>query len=210
MLLKLLPEPDQKHLLGLAKLLALADKPLLWDGKTSDEFTSDTDLSALSIQEGEKEREMIAELEQSITRSSNTSVFGNSSSASSMFGWSSSTAFMSGSKSSDDVAAKLIDELKKYPVTKAEKPETRVQAATSVLKELLKGKRFELPTAPKVILFELLLVALRDGTITSVEWALLKEFQLHHQLEDFIFDDLLERAETLNQEVSKTISIILE
>lgn len=54
MLLKLLPEPDQKHLLGLAKLLALADKPLLWDGKTSDEFTSDTDLSALSIQEGEK------------------------------------------------------------------------------------------------------------------------------------------------------------
>ncbi|PKF25991.1 hypothetical protein [Pseudomonas hunanensis] len=210
MLLKLLPEPDQKHLLGLAKLLALADKPLLWDGKTSDEFTSDTDLSALSIQEGEKEREMIAELEQSITRPSNTSVFGNSSSASSMFGWSSSTAFMSGSKSSDDVSAKLIDELKKYPVTKAEKPETRVQAATSVLKELLKGKRFELPTAPKVILFELLLVALRDGTITSVEWALLKEFQLHHQLEDFIFDDLLERAETLNQEVSKTISIILE
>ncbi|HCL3953840.1 TPA: hypothetical protein N2C02_004198, partial [Pseudomonas aeruginosa] len=61
-----------------------------------------------------------------------------------------------------------------------------------------------------VILYELLLVALRDGHISNVEWALLKEYQRHHQLEDFIFDDLLERAETLNQEISKTISIILE
>ena len=192
MLTKLLSDADKKHLLEISKLLALADKPLLWDGKTSDEFTSSTDLSALSIQEGEKERELIAELEQSIE------------------GPSSSLRSMPGFWKPVDVGTRLIEALKKYPIPKAEKPETRVQAATTVLKELLKGKKFELPTAPKVILFELLLVALRDGTITSVEWALLKEFQLHHQLEDFIFDDLLERAETLNQEVSKTISIILE
>ncbi|MNF61522.1 hypothetical protein HBO14_10425 [Pseudomonas sp. WS 5406] len=191
MLIKLLSNSDKKHLLELSKLLALADKPLLWDGKTSGEFTSSTDLNALTIQEGEQERELIAELEQSI-------------------GPPSSSAIILGSRRPVDVGARLIDALKKYPIPKAEKPETRVQAATTVLKELLKGKKFELPTAPKVILFELLLVALRDGNITSVEWALLKEFQLHHQLEDFIFDDLLERAETLNQEVSKTISIILE
>ena len=197
MLTKLLSDADKKHLLEISKLLALADKPLLWDGKTSDEFTSSTDLSALSIQEGEKERELIAELEQSIE--------GPSSSLRSMPGRS-----IPGFWKPVDVGTRLIEALKKYPIPKAEKPETRVQAATTVLKELLKGKKFELPTAPKVILFELLLVALRDGTITSVEWALLKEFQLHHQLEDFIFDDLLERAETLNQEVSKTISIILE
>jgi len=61
-----------------------------------------------------------------------------------------------------------------------------------------------------VMLFELLLVALRDGNISSIEWALLKEFQQHHKLEDFIFDDLLERAEVLNKEVNKTISIVLE
>jgi len=196
MLTKLLSDSDKKHLLELSKLLALADKPLLWDGKTSDEFTSSTDLSALSIQEGEKERELIAELEQSINPPTLSSSF--------------PIGFGFGFVSSTDVGSRLIEVLKTFPIPKAEKPETRVQAATTVLKELLKGKKFELPTAPKVILFELLLVALRDGTITSVEWALLKEFQLHHQLEDFIFDDLLERAETLNQEVSKTISIILE
>lgn len=191
MLLKLLSNSDQKHLLELAKLLALADKPLLWDGKRSDEFTSNTDLNALSIQEGEKERELIAELEQSIKSPTSSIV-------------------MPGFWGSADVGARLVEALKKFPIPKAEKPETRVQAATAILKELLKGKKFELPSAPKVILFELLLVALRDGHISSIEWALLKEFQLHHQLEDFIFDDLLERAETLNQEVSKTISIILE
>ncbi|RMV67832.1 hypothetical protein [Pseudomonas coronafaciens] len=196
MLTKLLSDSEKKHLLELSKLLALADKPLLWDGKTSDEFTSSTDLSALSIQEGEKERELIAELEQSINPPTLSSSF--------------PSGFGFGFVSSTDVGSRLIEVLKTFPITKAEKPEIRVQAATTVLKELLKDKKFELPTAPKVILFELLLVALRDGTITSVEWALLKEFQLHHQLEDFIFDDLLERAETLNQEVSKTISIILE
>jgi hypothetical protein len=201
MLIKLLSASDQKHLLELAKLLALADKPLLWDGKKSDEFTSSTDLNALSIQEGEKERELIAELEQSIGTPSSFSALGSRSSFS---------VLGSLSRMSGDVETRLIEALKQFPIPKAEKPETRVQAATKILKELLKGKQFELPSAPKVILFELLLVALRDGHISSIEWALLKEFQVHHQLEDFIFDDLLERAETLNHEVSKTISIILE
>lgn len=190
MLIKLLSDSDKKHLIELAKLLALADKPLLWDGKTADEFTSDTDLSALSIQEGEQERELIADLEQSIGSRSSISSFLFSSYA--------------------DVGSRLVDVLKTFPIPNAEKTETRVQAATTILKELLEGKKFELPSTPKVILFELILVALRDGNISSIELALLKEFQLHHHLEDFIFDDLLERAEALNQEVSKTISIILE
>lgn len=192
MLIKLLSDTDKRHLLDLAKLLSIADKPLLWDGKSADELTSGTNLDALTIQEGEQECELIAELEKSVGGSSAQLAFGN------VFG------------RARDVKARLIEALKTYPVPKAEKPETRVQAATSVLKEVLKSKTFELPTAPKVILFELLLVSLRDGHISSIEWALLKEFQQHHRLEDFIFDDLLERAETLNQEVSKTISIILE
>lgn len=192
MLIKLLSDTDKRHLLDLAKLLSIADKPLLWDGKSADELTSGTNLDALTIQEGEQECELIAELEKSVGGSSAQLAFGN------VFG------------RARDVKARLIEALKTYPVPKAEKPETRVQAATSVLKEVLKCKTFELPTAPKVILFELLLVSLRDGHISSIEWALLKEFQQHHRLEDFIFDDLLERAETLNQEVSKTISIILE
>ncbi|MQT36292.1 hypothetical protein [Pseudomonas helleri] len=198
MLIKLLSDSDKKHLIELAQLLALADKPLLWGGKTADEFTSDTDLSTLSIQEGEQERELIAELKQSI--------------GSRPTGWFGEMASLDTNpfNSFADVESRLINVLKTFTIPEAKKPETRVQAATTILKRLLSGKKFELPSTPKVILFELILVALRDGNISSIEWALLKEFQLHHQLEDFIFDDLLERAETLNQEVSKTISIILE
>ncbi|WP_422419041.1 hypothetical protein [Pseudomonas sp. GZD-222] len=189
MLIKLLSDTDKKFLVKVAKLLALSDKPLLWDGKTADELTSGTDLTALSIQEGEQERELIADMEGATPEHRN------------LFGI---VTF------SDEICDRLVEVLKTFPITKVEKPESRVQAATTVLKELLKDKKFELPTAPKVILFELLLVALRDGHISSIEWALLKEYQRHFQLEDFIFDDLLERAETLNKEVSKTISIILE
>lgn len=198
MLIKLLSKVDQKHLLELAKLLAVSDKPLLWDGKTSDEVTASTNLSALSIQEGAQELELIAELERSAGLAPPDDLYGGVV----MSAW--------GGFESVAVRNRLVEVLKAYPILQVEKPEVRVQAATTVLKELIKDKQFELPTAPKVILFELLLVALRDGHISSVERALLKEYQLHYQLDDFIFDDLLERAEALNQEVSKTIAIILE
>lgn len=190
MLMRFLHDEDKMYLLELAMLLALSDKPLLWDGKPSDELTSSTNLDALSIQEGELERELIADLQISagISQSGrhNCEVILN-------------------------LTRKfLLEILKTYPISKVEKPEARAQAAITVLKQILKRKQYKLQTAPRVILFELMLVALRDGNISGIEWALLKEYQLHHQLDDFIFDDLLERAGALNQEVSKTIAIILE
>jgi hypothetical protein len=192
MLIKLLSTPDKKHLVDLAKLLALSDKPLLWDGKTSAELTSDTDLKELTIEEGEHERELIADLEQAAGISSSVSPVLR------MF------------LATSEIGTRLVEVTKTFPITQAERPEFRAQAAKTVLKELLKDKKAEQPSVPKVMLFELLLVALRDGNISSIEWALLKEFQQHHKLEDFIFDDLLERAEVLNKEVNKTLSIVLE
>ncbi|MEC4168013.1 MULTISPECIES: hypothetical protein [unclassified Pseudomonas] len=207
MLIKLLSAADKHHLVALAKLMALADKPLLWDGQTPDEFTVNTNLNNLSIQKGESEVEIIRELERSAGDPPTISATVSSSMFTSMFSSSSGTSTV---PSSVDVESRLIDVLKSFPLIKIKRPEGRVQAAIVVLKELLKDKKFELPATPKVVLFELLLIALRDGNISNIEWALLKEFQQHHQLDDFIFDDLLERAETLNREVNKTISIILE
>jgi hypothetical protein len=207
MLIKLLSSAEKHHLVALAKLMALADKPLLWDGQTPDEFTVNTNLNNLSIQKGESEVEIIRELERSAGDPPTISATVSSSMFTSMFSSSSGTSTV---PSSVDVESRLIDVLKSFPLIKIKRPEGRVQAAIVVLKELLKDKKFELPATPKVVLFELLLIALRDGNISNIEWALLKEFQQHHQLDDFIFDDLLERAETLNREVNKTISIILE
>lgn len=210
MLLKMLSPVEKLHFLDLADLLIMADRPLLWDGKTSDEVTSDTDLEKLSIEESEQDRELLAELESSagVERERNGS-FG-ALGGPFMPKWMADPIETSKGRLHVKIMDRLTSVLKSFPLMKMEKPETRIQAAVSVLVELLEDRSYERITTPKVLLFELLLVASRDGHITTTESALLKEYQRHYQLEDFIYDDLLERAELLNREVNKTISIIME
>ncbi|WP_028238268.1 hypothetical protein [Stutzerimonas azotifigens] len=212
MLLKLLSDADKRHFLDLADLLTMADKPLLWEGKTSDELTSDTDLDALTVQENEQDRVLMEELEKSAGMRRGGGNLASASSLPEMMRQRRrlTASVEGGSRSYIHIMNRLVDTLKTYPFIKMEKPEIRVQAAITVLAGLLEEKKYDLISTPRAILFELLLVALRDGQITSTESVLLKEFQRHHQLDDFIYDDLLERAEVLNQEISKTISIILE
>lgn len=188
MLIKLLPEPETKLLLDLAELLALSDNPALWDGKKYDELTSETDLSNLSIQINEQENELIADLEHSAGH----------------------PAHRESNWLTTSVKDRLVEQLKTFAVQKVELPETRVAASQAVLAQLLENQSTTRPETPKIMLFEMFLVALRDGTISSIEFELLKAFQRHYQLEDFIFDDLQERAEALNAEVSKTIALVLE
>ncbi len=152
------------------------------EGKTFDQITATTDLSDLSIEEGRGERELLEDLRISARID----------------------------KSDNQVYNRLIEVLKFYPITKLSSDETRAEAAMTVLRELLKDERFELPSSSKIILYELLLIALRDGHISSIEWALLKEYQAWGKIEDFIFQDILKRVESINQEISQTIAIVLE
>ncbi|MEI7267190.1 hypothetical protein [Pectobacterium versatile] len=188
MLIKLLPDSEKTLLLDLATLLALSDKPLLWDGKTKDELRTDYDLNTLSIQHGALEKELLSELEQSV-KTFELPIMG------------ASTAL---------IESKLTEKLKNFTLLKIDAVETRVQAANAVLNTLLKDKQSDDPSIPKIILLQLILIALRDGHISNIEWLLLKEIQLHYQLQDFIFKDLLERAEALNSEISKTLALVLE
>jgi hypothetical protein len=217
-----LSSKDKEHLLDLARLLAIADKPILWDGKRSDEvcdaLCKRPDLREYgmspSLQSGEQENELIAGLENQCEHS--------------RFLWQSDSFEKKLIERLSEIVGPLIAELEQEYGSKGEpspvqtvgfarkifvafeSEATRRQAATSLLKELLDDQEYDLPFVPKLLLFELMLVALCGGRISNIEMALLKEFQRHHQLEDFIFDDLLERAETMSREVSKTLSIILE
>lgn len=188
MLIKLLPEQEKPLLLDLVELLALSDNPVLWDGKKYDEITSDTDLSNLSIQIDAQENELIADLEHSAG----------------------CPEHRESSWLSTSVKKRLIQQLKTFALNKVELPESRMAASQAVLAQLLEGRTTDRPENPKIMLFEMLLVALRDGSISSIEQKLLRAFQHHYQLEDFIFNDLQERAEALNAEVSKTIALVLE
>ena len=189
MFIKMLPEEERVLLIELAKLLALSDNPLQWDGKMKDELTSDSDLNKLSIQKDDLETELLEDMEQYI--SPHTSSF--------YYGW-----------SEKETENQLINRLKSFPLAKINAPENRLLAASSVLRTLLDGKKTDELITPKVILFQLFLVALRDGQISNIEWMLLKEIQLYYNLPDFIFKDLLERAEALNSEMSKTLALIFE
>lgn len=192
MFIKLLPNDKKALLLDLARLLAIADKPLLWAGKTKEELTADSDLNTLSFQHNEVENELITELEQSV-KSPEPSAFNFFSSA-----------------EENQIESQLTEKLKMLPLSKIDMPESRVQVAFEVLKTLLEKHENEAPAVPKIMLLQLILIALHDGHISNVEWALLKEIQLHYQLQDFIFKDLLERAEAMNHELSKTLSLVLE
>jgi len=190
MLIKMLPADKKTLLVELARLLALSDNPLLWDGKTKDELRSDSDLNNLTIQKDALETELLEEIEQHASGFPTAAVFGG------LF--------------SISAEKKLIEKLKTYPLSIIDAPETRIQAATSVLKNLLEHQTMENITTPKVIIFQLFLVALRDGHISSIEWMLLKEIQFAFKVTDFIFKDLLEHAESLNNEMSKLLALILE
>lgn len=185
MLVKYLTYEDKGHLLELAELLSISDNPLLWDGKEKDAITSETDLSELTIQDVERETALIAELR-------------------------AEGATHRRVRNPQCIEEKLIKKIKALPLQTADDPENRALAAKTVMIELIEDQKFETPSVPKMMLFELMSMALCDGSISSIEWVLLREFQRHHQLEDFIFDDILERAQTVNREISKTIAIILE
>lgn len=194
MLIKMLPDDKKALLVDLAILLALSDNPLLWDGKTKSELTSDSNLNNISIQKDVLEEELIKDLEQYSKGSTGTS-----------------TTFFGGlGFSNTSTEHRLIEKLKCYPLAVIDAPETRIQAAIAVLRTIISDEKIGDVVPPKIIIFELFLVALRDGQISSIEWMLLKEIQLYFKIPDFIFKDLLDRAEALNNEMSKTLSLIQE
>lgn len=190
MLIRLLPEQEKNLLINIAELLAFSDNPVLWDGKTYEELTADSDLSNLSIQVNEKENELIEELKHSAGATER---------------WARSAFYRDAS-----IESRLVKNLKTLSIHKLQDDMARAGAAKMVLAELLENQEDFRPETPKIMLFEMFLVALRDGSISAIEQQLLLEFKELCKLPDFIYDDIKERAEVLNNEVSKTISLVLE
>lgn len=184
MLIKLLSPEDRLYVVELAVLIAISDSPLLWNKKTRDQIASDEmDLEYLSFKEDEQESDLISELVQSVEGSS----------------------FIRAR-----VESSLLLEIKKYHKLRADSPATRLAAAKVMMDNAFEGRVTASPAIPKIAMFELVLVALRDGSISEIQKSLLKHFQNHYQMHDFIVDEIIERAEALTTEVAKAISLVLE
>lgn len=197
MLLKLLSPQDKSDFLVIAELITLCDKPLLCEGKKIEELTSQSNFDMVTIKKGETDVVLMDELikECNITNIDKLIT--------------TQKGFFSGRKD-ETIEKKLLEKLKKYPLQKIEETTTRLGVALEVLRDILKGKKIELPSVPKLQLFELMQVALVDGSISSIKIQLLNEFAQHFRLESYVFIELLERAEVISREINKTLTIILE
>lgn len=173
---------DTSVLCGVLTLLSLSDNRVLWDGVPLDEITPDVDLTDFQLEDDPKESAYIMSV----------------------------IVYNADSKRASHVSEQFIEALKEYPVFKLDSSDVRVKAAKSVLREVLGDVEFVQPSAPKVILYEMFLLAMRDGKISEVESEVIREFQRICGLDDCIYDDLLERAELLTQEIAKTVAIVLE
>lgn len=191
MLMKMLTDENRLLLIELARLLTLADKPLLWGEKTKEELTSDADLNQLTIRRSPLETELLKSMEQEYVK---------------MRGGVFSQRIVEGGRAESDFTGTL----KTFPLSCVDEPESRIQAATTVLNTLLENQGINDPSTPKIIIFQLFLVALRDGKISGIEQTLLETVQHIFMIPDFIFKDLQARAEALNNEMSKTLALILE
>ncbi|HEJ2439857.1 TPA: hypothetical protein SLZ45_001322 [Burkholderia multivorans] len=195
MLLKQLSEEDQRIFLCVAELLTLCDKPLLWGDKRREVETEDDKFANVHVDRDEREAAAMEEL---------CAIHpgkGGGGLVSSMLGQGLGRA---------DIERKLTNRLEKLSLQAENDPTERVKAANEVLREILKGKTAAMPSVPKLMLFELLMLALTNGSISGVQWQVLTGFKHHYQLEDFIFNDLLERAQATYEQTQKTIAIILE
>ena len=216
MLLKQLSVDDRRDFLCIAELLSIADKPVSRVGKHGLTIPSDAVLKAAmgpilsifikktpsktipagtisGIQRDERESMAMAELIYACGKEADGK--------------------MDGTPDQMDrkgIEWSLVKRIGRLPIETAEEPAARATVALDVLRELLKGKKAPVPSVPKLMLFELMFFALTKGSISSIEWQLLNEFRHHHQLENYIFNDLLERAEFTHREAQKTLAIILE
>lgn len=196
MLVKLLSKDDKVHFLKLAELLSIADKPLLWDGKTKDEITARTDMTKVSIAKGEAESKLLSDWAKEYSSGSFNEQFGGI--FSDLFG-------------GKAVEKLLLDQLIDIPLHKnTEDSVARVTAVLTVLDSLLKNSSLASPHAVRIVLYELMLMALASGGMSHIELRFLKTFKQHHQVDDCDFDEILERAESVFREVQKTIALVLE
>lgn len=191
MLVKLLSEDDKAHFIKLAELLSIADKPLLWDGKTKDEVTPRTDMKKVSFAKGEAESKLLSDWHQEVRGGAK--------------------AAFHFPRSTTEIEGLLLDRLANTPLHKNTGDSIeRMNAVLAVLHRLLEGFPKTTRHAVRIMLYELMLMALAAGGISSIEYRFLEIFKQHHRVDDCDFSEIMERAETTYREVQKTVALVLE
>jgi len=211
MLRKLLSPDDLHRFLLYAELLSISDKPLLWDGKDVKEITSTNGKEKISFKKGEAESELLADWRKNIKDAPPGNVM-------------------------QHVLIHLLKDVPLYDcITNPEGVQWNA-VASALHRALGGGIKYQLepdskklnvqiinqadqkteadgtqnPYVIRIMLYELMLMALADGQISAIEYRFLEEFKRYYKIDDLAFEEIRERAESMYRETQKTIALVLE
>ena len=204
MFLHLINLTDRYKFFGVARLVCLVDGTLLWDGKRESELTGNDDLSKVSFKKSEALEVLMKDYAREIE--------GNEGSVKATIRILKDGQSVAGLLA--DVPAALenavLEQIKKLPIFKQNILEERVSIVHKLLRTFIEKDNAALPSVPKIMLFELILLALADGTISNEKLQLLREFGKIHGFDDLDFHDLFVCASNMSLVAQKAVSVIFE
>lgn len=200
MFLQMLSDKDQECFLEVATLICLSDNPLHWDGKSLEELTGNVDPDSAGFTECDFEEAVLNGFRRECGKETIDRL---------------PLPMQKHIKKHQDksqVEVDLLNKIREIPLFRINSEEERIKAAAEALSDILDRNEFKksAPSASKVMLYELMLLALADGGMSTIEEALLKNLSAHCAIDDCTFEDLQERASSMNHEAAKTLSLILE
>lgn len=213
MFIKLLSKDDKKSLISLAEFISIADKPMLWNGKSMDEASARTrdDDVKFSFVRGEAESALLEDWRKMPVEEDACSVA--TSTLNPKAAWAFKPEGRTGcyEKGGTEAEKDLIDLLREVPLKLDNAaPEVRASAVSTVLRKLHENNKVSSKYAIRIVLFELMLMAFVDGKISALELHALRDLQHHYGIDEESFNEILEQAETVSKTSQKTLALILE
>ena len=185
MLIHTLSDDEKTKLIRLIRLILILDSSLLWDGKTEEELTGDTNISNISINISNIKEKNFKDILELCNFSPSYYLYDF---------W------------NDDVDNIFIRKIKHLRLTLQNSSDERLKIALEIMRENILEKN----TPSRVILFEMMKFSLENNKLSESRKKLLKEFSQCHNIEDEYFNDLLKQSQILQKEIQKTIYLILE
>lgn len=195
MYLHLLTEDEQSQLKALAAVLSFSDNEILWDGRRQDELTGETDLKKVAFVHVEQELLLLKAMEREA--------------GGLRIGANCDYDLQSFEHHIGHVASSLLTGLRSLPISKQNSESERIRVSREAVDYLT--HKIEIGSASlRVMVLELMLLALADGEMSFIEGELIRGFAEANGLDGDSIDELLKHAENINREAAKTISIIFE
>ncbi|UUC92734.1 hypothetical protein [Comamonas sp. C11] len=214
-----LPNTKKRELLKIIRLLQTFEAPLLWDGKTEEEITGNTDLSDISFKISDSLKEMWVNA---------VGIYGDDQDFN--------------EKDSTGVIEKLLDEICGLRITRQNDNEERLKVATAILQKIISheldkiapgrlspqgawpfptsngGITEEISSEPinssraeekksRIVLFEAMRLS---GVLTDSKRNLLQVASVAYGIDGESFNELLAQALALHKEIKRSVNLVLE